>query len=127
MIQEHIYGFYRELLDTTATRGYGLEPDTWSGCQQVSQEENNNLALTFSEVELENIVNDMKTNTAPGPDGLPVIFFKSFWPLVKRGILHILNDFVLGRIDIARLNFGILSLIPKVPERTKLPNSDPLH
>jgi hypothetical protein len=29
--------------------------------------------------------------------------------------LHILNDFVLGRIDIARLNFGILSLIPKVP------------
>jgi hypothetical protein len=29
--------------------------------------------------------------------------------------LHILNDFVLGRIDISWLNFGILSLIPKVP------------
>jgi hypothetical protein len=25
------------------------------------------------------------------------------------------NDFLLGRIDIARLNFGVLSLIPKVP------------
>jgi hypothetical protein len=34
---------------------------------------------------------------------------------VKLSILRILNDFVLGRIDIARLNFGILSLIPKVP------------
>jgi hypothetical protein len=56
----------------------------------------------------------MKTDTAPGPDGFPVVFFKRFWPLVKHGILHILNDFVLGRIDIARLNFGILSLIPKV-------------
>jgi hypothetical protein len=81
----------------------------------VSQEENYGLALAFSELELDNIVKDMKTNTAPGPDGLPVIFFRSSWPLVKTGILHILNDFVLGRIDIARLNFGILSLIPKVP------------
>jgi hypothetical protein len=33
---------------------------------------------------------------------------------VKHGVLHILNDFVLRRIDISRLNFGILSLIPKV-------------
>jgi hypothetical protein len=30
-------------------------------------------------------------------------------------VLKILNDFALGRVDIARLNFGILSLIPKVP------------
>jgi hypothetical protein len=30
------------------------------------------------------------------------------------GVLHIVNDFLLGRIDISRLNFGILSLIPKV-------------
>jgi hypothetical protein len=57
----------------------------------------------------------MKTDTAPGPDGFHVLFFKKFWPQLKLGILHILNDFVLGRIDIARLNFGILSLIPKVP------------
>lgn len=30
-------------------------------------------------------------------------------------MLHILNDFMLGRIDIFRLNFAILTLIPKVP------------
>ena len=58
---------------------------------------------------------DMKSDTAPGPDGFPVPFFKKFWPLVKNGVLHILNDFILGRIDISRLNFGVLSLIPKVP------------
>jgi mannosylglycoprotein endo-beta-mannosidase len=114
LIQEHVYAFYRELLGTSATRCCGLAPETWQEQHRVSPEENNNLALTFSEAELENIINDMKTNTAPGPDGLPVIFFKSFWPLVKRGILHILNDFVLGRIDISRLNFAILTLIPKV-------------
>jgi hypothetical protein len=26
----------------------------------------------------------------------------------------ILNDFALGRVDISRLNYGIISLIPKV-------------
>ncbi|KAK1693140.1 hypothetical protein QYE76_009837 [Lolium multiflorum] len=61
------------------------------------------------------VVKGMKSDTAPGPAGFPIIFFKRFWSLVKHGVLHILNDFVLGRIDIARLNFGVLSLIPKVP------------
>ncbi|KAK1604887.1 hypothetical protein QYE76_028560 [Lolium multiflorum] len=65
------------------------------------------------EKELEDIVMDMKSDTAPGPDGFPVHFFKKFWNIVKHGVLHILNDFILGRIDIARLNFGVLSLIPK--------------
>jgi hypothetical protein len=120
-----VYDFYRELLGTTATRFCGLAPETWTDRQRVSQEKNNNLALTFSEVELDNITNDMKTNTAPGPDGLPVIFFKTL-PLVKRGILHILNDFVLGRIDIARLNFGILSLIPKVPGADQITQYRPI-
>ena len=56
----------------------------------------------------------MKSDTALGPDGLPVLFFKKCWTLVKNGVLHILNDFIMGRIDISRLNFGVLSLIPKV-------------
>ncbi|XP_071680143.1 uncharacterized protein [Lolium perenne] len=93
----------------------GLAPSSWGEEARVSKEENVGLACTFSEAELEAIVKDMKTDTAPGPDGFPVTFFKRFWPQVKHGILLILNDFVLGRIDIARLNFRILSLIPKVP------------
>ena len=30
-------------------------------------------------------------------------------------VLHILNGFALGTLDISRLNYGVLSLIPKVP------------
>jgi hypothetical protein len=58
---------------------------------------------------------EMKTGTALDPDGFHVLFLKKLWPLVKHRILHILNYFVAGHIDIAKLNFGILSLIPKVP------------
>jgi hypothetical protein len=72
------------------------------------------MALTFTMEELEEVLQGTKTATALGPDGLPVAFFKKFWPFLKQWVLQILNDFMLGRIDISRLNFGILSLIPKV-------------
>jgi hypothetical protein len=104
----------------------GLAPSSWGEEARVSDEENVGLARTFSEEELEAIVKDMKTETAPGPDGLPVAFFKRFWAQVKHGILHILNDFVLGRVDIARLNFGILSLIPKVPGADQISQYRPI-
>jgi hypothetical protein len=61
------------------------------------------------------VLKETKTDTAPGPDGFPVVFFKSFWSILKPLILQILNGFALGLIDILRLNFGILFLIRKVP------------
>jgi hypothetical protein len=73
------------------------------------------LALSFSAQELDEVLSLTKADTAPGPDGFPVSFFKSCWSWLKPLILNILNEFALGRLDIARLNFGVLSLIPKVP------------
>jgi retron-type reverse transcriptase len=35
--------------------------------------------------------------------------------MLKPLILRILNDFALGRLDICRLNFAVISLLPKVP------------
>jgi hypothetical protein len=84
------------------------------------------LALTFTGLRLEAIFKYMKSDTAPGPDGFPLMFFKQCWPLVKNGVLYILNDFMLGRIDIVRLNFGILSLIPKVPGADQITQFRPI-
>jgi hypothetical protein len=64
--------------------------------------------------EIEEVLKDTKTDTAPGPDGFPVSFFKRFWPGLRGLVLQIFNGFALGTVDVARLNFGILSLIPKV-------------
>jgi hypothetical protein len=72
------------------------------------------LELSFTGEELDEVLDSMKVDSAPGSDGLPVAFFKRFWEILKGLTLGLLNDFVLGRVDIARLNFGILTLIPKV-------------
>ena len=41
-------------------------------------------------------------------------------------MLHILNDFILGRIDVSRLNFGVLSLIPKFPGADQITQYRPI-
>jgi hypothetical protein len=64
--------------------------------------------------ELDEVLSSMKPDSAPGPDGLPVVSFKQFWGILKGPILQLLNDFTLGRVDITRLNFVIISQIPKI-------------
>ena len=56
----------------------------------------------------------MKSDTAPGSDGWPVAMFKRFWPLLRGPIFEIYKGFMRGSVDISCLNFGVLSLIPKV-------------
>nr|XP_051220218.1 uncharacterized protein LOC127337707 [Lolium perenne] len=115
LIQQHTYDFYRELLGTTTTRGCGLAPDTWAGRQRVSQTENDRLMLTFSEEELENIVKDMKTNTAPGPAGLPIVskaYVARLDPVANRIISANQTAFIKGR----NILDGLLALIEIIHE-----------
>ena len=41
--------------------------------------------------------------------------FKRFWQVLKGPIFDVCNGFMRGTVDISCLNFGVLSLIPKVP------------
>jgi hypothetical protein len=103
-----------------------LAPDIWLPHNRVLEEENENLLRSFSMEELEDVLKDTKSDTAPGPDGIPVLFYKRFWPMIKVLVLQILNGFALGRVDISRLNFGILSLIPKVAKATDIKQFRPI-
>jgi hypothetical protein len=70
--------------------------------------------LSITEKEVDEVLTRMKVDTTPSPDGLPMIFFKCFKALTKPYIMGILNGYALGRVDVARLNLEILTLIPKI-------------
>jgi hypothetical protein len=113
-IQRLIYDFYRELMGSEDFYPITLVQGIWTEGQCASSEDNDSLIRSFLPEELDQVLKETKTDTAPGPDGLPVIFFKSFWSLVKPLVLQLLNGFARGVLDISCLNFGILSLIPKL-------------
>ena len=74
-ISTHIYSFYKELFSAGPRTGVALSEHFWPAGAQVSGDENAELTLPFLPGEVKRAVMEMKANSAPGPDGLPVLFF----------------------------------------------------
>lgn len=110
----HIDGFYRELMGSTSGGAASLGPNMWTGPKRVSTIDNQELIRPFSFEEVTNNLKSMRGNTAPGPDGFPVAFYKKFWHLVGPQFVNLVQEFTLGRIDVKHLNYGVLALLPKV-------------
>jgi hypothetical protein len=58
----------------------------------------------------------MERNKAPGLDGFPIEFFQTFWNFVRFDILAMFKDLHGRNLDIKRLNYDIITLVPKVKE-----------
>ena len=98
----------------------------WAETGRLSPEDNIELTKPFSEEEVRKTIFDMKDNTAPGPDGFGVIFYKTCWSTIKEVFMEMINDFYLGSLDIARLNYGVITLIPKVTEANNVKQYRPI-
>jgi len=49
---------------------------------------------------------------APGPDDFPTIFYQLFWTEIKSDIMWIMKDFWNGQLDMGRINYANIVLIP---------------
>jgi hypothetical protein len=75
----HIYQFYQGLMGSVGEdRVFSLADNIWDEDRKVSVDENRELELTFTAGELDEVLHNMRPDSAPGPDGLPVLFFKNF-------------------------------------------------
>jgi hypothetical protein len=68
----------------------------------------------------------MERNKAPSPDKIPIEFFQKFWDIVKGDIIQLFDDFHNNRVDISRLNYGIITLLPKVKEANRIQQYRPI-
>ncbi|XP_030930993.1 uncharacterized protein LOC115956857 [Quercus lobata] len=92
----------------------------------VSEEMNQALVAPFEREEVELALKQMDPLKAPGPDGMPPLFFQHFWPAigddVVEAVLTCLNS---GSIP-SSINRTFITLIPKVKSPVRVSDYRPI-
>jgi hypothetical protein len=55
----------------------------------------------------------MELNKAPGPDGFPAEFYRTFWDVIKGDLMSMFYQLHSGELQLFKLNFGVITLLPK--------------
>jgi DNA-directed RNA polymerase delta subunit len=79
-IRNHVESYYKSLFGKEQEGSITLGDNFWNERGRMSNEEAQELIIPFTLKELEVALKDMEVNSAPGPDGLPVGFYREFWP-----------------------------------------------
>jgi hypothetical protein len=93
-----------------------LGDNFWLENLKVSSNDSNSLICHFSMEEIKDVVMNMKKNSAPGPNGFNMSFFKHFRDTIKGDLWKMFQDFWDDHLDIKRLNFGVITLVPTLKE-----------
>jgi len=122
----HIVQFYKQLFGGVETRSIRLNPNFWTEERKVSEASSNQLIKVFSMEEIKQAIFDMKIDAAPGPNGYGASFFQHFWDNIKENYYRMFQDFYNGDLDIKRLNYGVITLVPKVKDAASIKQYRPI-
>jgi hypothetical protein len=115
--------YYKELLGPGDGNMFDLDPNLWLAEENVTMAENEQLTKPSSENEIKCALFQMEKNKAAGPDDMPIEFFQACWGFMKSDIIYVFKDLYEGTLDIKRLNYGIITLLPKVKDAEKIYNN----
>lgn len=82
-LKAHIYSFYKSLFGSPTPPRIHFSQNLWRENGRVDEQDNLELIKDFTLEEIESALKETKTNTASGPDGFSVTFYKAFWPQIK--------------------------------------------
>ena len=68
----------------------------------------------------------MERNKAPGPEKIPIEFYQCCREIVREDIVELFDDFHCNKADSCRLNYGIITLLPKIKEASIIQQYKPI-
>lgn len=122
-LMEYITDFYKKLFGHADPSSVTLNIQA---LETISSHEADELMKPFSIEEIHSVVFSMEKNKSPGPDGFPIDFYQHFWELIKWDLKALLDDFHAGKADISRLNYGIITLVPKTKDAKQIQKFRPI-
>ena len=84
------------------------------------------LEIPLTKEEIDDVIKHMPADKSPGPDGFRAEFYQHFWNLIKDDLKMMFDDLYKGTLDIKRLNYGIIRLIPKTKEANQIQKFRPI-
>jgi hypothetical protein len=97
-----------------------LDTGLWSVEDKLTSQENSELTKPFQEDEIKQALFLMERNKAAWPDGIPIEFYQSCWDFIREDIVQMFGDLYTGKLDVKRLNYGLITLLPKVKHAIRI-------
>jgi hypothetical protein len=122
----HATLFYKSLFAPQVSNNIKLRDDVWDTEEKLSKEERNNLDSPFTEEEIKNVIDQMEKNKATWRDGFPIEFYQACRDIIKEDLMAVFHDFHQHKIDLSRINYGIINLMPKGEDATTIQKYGPI-
>lgn len=126
-IGKHATAYYKDLFRHEERCSMRLQSNFWDDDHKLNEQDNFYLDKPFTIEEIKEAVCDVEADIAPGPDGIPVTFYREFWDVIKGDLKEMFDEFHTGNLHIHRLNFSFLALIPKVKGTTCIEQYRPAY
>ena len=107
-----IVEYYNNLFTTSNPHDFGEVIECTK--HVVSEEMNSYLIKNFSKAEVETALKQMAPLKAPGPDGMPPIFFQHYWESIGDDVVKAVVSCLNSNSIEPGLNHTFITLIPKV-------------
>ena len=123
-VEEVVVAYYKDLFSTT-------QPTEFSELLQAIQPKvttsmNQTLTREYNVVEIKLALKQMYPLKAPGPDGMPPLFFQQFWTICGEVVTATVLDFLNHGISPPEFNKTHIVLIPKVNTPKKVTDYRPI-
>ncbi|WVZ60404.1 hypothetical protein U9M48_010431 [Paspalum notatum var. saurae] len=123
---QHATQFYKELFGPGQGNIFQIDEDLWSNEEKLNDMDNIELCKPFTIKEIKGALDQIEHNKAAGPDQIPIEFYQTCWEIIKDDVVKMFNDFHQNLMEDSRLNYGIITLLPKVKVATKIQQYRPI-
>jgi hypothetical protein len=93
---------------------------------KLNQDLRDTLSTEFTGDEVYTAIRDMKSMAARGPDGLPALFYHTYWDIVGENVTKETLDILNQHKAPNHINHTYICLIPKVPNPTQASELRPI-
>jgi hypothetical protein len=101
---EHATKYYTELFGPARGNLFQIDDDIWDNLDKLDEIDNQKICKQFSEDEIK----------------------KALFQMEKKDIINMFQDFHDGNLDVSHINYGIITLLPKLNEASKIQQFRPI-